>query len=390
MHRVYGFEGLGKADLVVDAVYKGGTAGNAGDDPLHKLIGCGIQGGFRVLGSSKNLNAKLVCLYTSMADPDWPDFLDPQTGKFFYFGDNKSPGHLLHDTPRKGNILLRDSFEALHKNKRGKIPPFFVFTKAASGRDVIFKGIAVPGGEGISSTEDLVAIWKIKSGKRFQNYRSVFTILDIAVVKRSWIEDIKKGNIFSKNCPKEWYNWSNGGPYKALKAKRSVEYRTKEEQIPHDTKGKKIIGAIHNHFKSNPSRFEECAAELARLLDKNIISYDLTRPWVDGGRDAIGDYRIGMKGNSITVKFALEAKCYSINNSCGVKHTSRLISRLRYRQFGIFVTTSYIHRQAYKEIKEDKHPVIIISARDIVDILKKAGYSTESTVKNWLNNNFPI
>jgi nucleoside-diphosphate-sugar epimerase len=47
-----------------------------------------------------------------------------------------------------------------------------------------------------------------------------------------------------------------------------------------------------------------------------------------------------------------------------------LISRLRFRQFGIFVTTSYLATQAYKEIREDGHPVVVLAARDIADLLK--------------------
>jgi hypothetical protein len=244
MQRVFKFNEHEKADLIIDAIYKGGTAGNAGDDPIHKLIGCGLQGGFRCVGSSKNLAAKLLGLYTSMADTDWPDYLDSQTGQFFYFGDNKAPGHLLHDTPRKGNVILRDCFEALHNNNRNKIPPFFVFSKDVSGRDVVFKGIAVPGAEGLSPTEDLVAVWKSKKGQRFQNYRAVFTILDVAVVSRKWIEDLKNGNPNSSHCPKVWSNWISKGVYTPLKADRSVEHRLKDEQIPKIQKEKKIIDAI--------------------------------------------------------------------------------------------------------------------------------------------------
>ena len=48
---------------------------------------------------------------------------------------------------------------------------------------------------------------------------------------------------------------------------------------------------------------------------------------------------------------------------------SRLISRLRYRQFGILVTTSYLGKQAYEELKIDNHPVVIISGSDISKLL---------------------
>jgi hypothetical protein len=105
------FGQLAGADLGVDRIYKGGSAGNAGDDPLSRLLpGVGNQGGFRMYGSPIRDMVKLVVLYTSGAEPDWPDALDPYTGTFTYFGDNRSPGRELHDTPRKGNLMLSQSF----------------------------------------------------------------------------------------------------------------------------------------------------------------------------------------------------------------------------------------------------------------------------------------
>jgi hypothetical protein len=43
------------------------------------------------MGSAARDTARLVVLYTSGAEPDWPDYLDPYTGAFTYFGDNRSP-----------------------------------------------------------------------------------------------------------------------------------------------------------------------------------------------------------------------------------------------------------------------------------------------------------
>ena len=125
------------------------------------------------------------------------------------------------------------------------------------------------------------------------------------------------------------------------------------------------------------------------MMDKNIVECDLTRPWRDGGRDALGKYRIGDPDNAIDVEFALEAKCKQFNSGSGVKETSRLISRLRYRQFGIFVTTSYVSEQAYKEIIEDGHPVIVMSGRDMANLLIMHGLNTDSRINQWLISNYP-
>jgi hypothetical protein len=121
-------------------------------------------------------------------------------------------------------------------------------------------------------------------------------------------------------------------------------------------------------------------------MDTNISRIDLTRPWKDGGRDALGEYSIGTVGNAIVVEFALEAKCKtpSVKNSSTVKDTARLIARLRYRQFGIFITTSCLHDQAYREILDDAHPVLILSGVDIVEILAKAGITSIVGLQTWL------
>ena len=81
--RVVSFGALERTALQVDAQCKGGTAGNAGDDPIGKLIGTGNQGRFRYAGSV-NEGVKLCILYASLVEPDWPDSLDLETGRFIF------------------------------------------------------------------------------------------------------------------------------------------------------------------------------------------------------------------------------------------------------------------------------------------------------------------
>src|SRR5690349_18597983 len=103
--QVFRFADLRSADLFIDALYEGGSKKTVADDPLDPLMGCGNQGGFRAVGRAAA--PKLAVLYSSLDDPDWPDFLDIYSGVFTYHGDNKRPGKELHDTPRGGNALLR-------------------------------------------------------------------------------------------------------------------------------------------------------------------------------------------------------------------------------------------------------------------------------------------
>jgi len=52
--------------------------------------------------------------------------------------------------------------------------------------------------------------------------------------------------------------------------------------------------------------------------------------------------------------------------------------------FGILVTTSFVSEQAYKELRDDEHPVIVISAVDIVNILFSKGITDSKTLDVWL------
>lgn len=382
--RIIPFGELARSALFVDAIYQGDRKGSAADDPLPRLLAVSNQGGFRYRGSLGD--PTLVVLKTSLDDPDWPDALDRETGTFIYFGDNKRPGRGLHETRRFGNELLRRFFERLHAGDAGRrsIPPIFVFSGTGEQRDVRFLGLAVPGGPDIENFDDLVAVWRSSEGLRFQNYRARFTILDVAEVQRPWIDDLVQGHDPLERAPAAWTDWVLSGRCQPLRAVRSIAHRKRHEQLPAASGDLAMILAIHDFFRARPHDFERCAASLARMLIPDIVSVDVTRPSRDGGRDAIGKMKIGRGHSAVLVDFALEAKCYGIGNSVGVREMSRLISRLRHRQFGILVTTSFVDAQAYREIKEDQHPIVIVSAIDIVGILISHGHSDADAVRRWL------
>lgn len=343
------------------------------------------QGGFRIVGTREE--PKLVVMTTSLSDPDWPDEIDPETGLVTYFGDNKEPGHALHETPRYGNLLLRYMFEKAHGDRedREKCPPVLIFARAGSWRDMVFLGLAVPGAPTLDANEDLVAIWRSRAGQRFQNYRAKLTILDEPQVSADWIAEIVDGNPLGNACPDAWRDWVNTGIAQALRAPRSLEYRKREEQLPADPRGASLVARIHEYFSGEPTRFEACAARIAEMMLPAIAGkMDLTRAVRDGGRDATGFYRIGEGASGVLVEFALEAKCYAPGKAVGVKELSRLISRLRHRQFGILVTTSFVGPQAYKEIKEDEHPIVIICAADIAKLLDRNALSSTEKLEAWL------
>jgi hypothetical protein len=380
-------EDLEHADLIIDEVYVGSRNGNASDDPLPRLLGVDNQAGFRHLGPRpKTETLKLIVLKTSLREPDWPDNLDSETGIFTYYGDRREPGE-LHNTARQGNLILKNLFTAAHDPTfTSHFPPIFVFRNTGVYRDVRFLGLAVPGAKTLSYDDDLVALWRAKGpdNVRFQNYRAKFSILNVPKISRNWIQDVQSGiNIDSPHAPKAWSDWVTERKFDVLEAPHTVEIRDKSQQLPESKDEKLILELIYNHYKDDPYGFEYCAMEIARLSLPAIHKWELTRPWRDGGRDAIGAYKIGIGLGAIDVEFALEAKCYKRTAGVGVKELSRLLSRLKHRQFGILVTTSYLARQAYSELKEDGHPVVVIAASDIITILKNRIGSIEH-IRRWL------
>lgn len=384
------FDQLRTTDLHVDAYYTGGRSGNAGDDPLPALLSVDSQGGFRKRGKVQGQLTMLV-LTSSMNDPDWPDAMDRESGVFTYYGDNKKPGREIHETGRHGNLILRRIFAAARAGAAGRAetPPIFLFASTGVWRDIQFLGLAVPGASDLDASEELVAIWRIAGGSRFQNYRARFTVLDAPTVSRTWIDSIIGGQRDDRFAPEAWRRWIRSGRRTPLIANRSLEWRNSREQLPQDHEGKAIIHALQSHFARRPHVFEHCAAAIAKLMIPDIATLDVTRPSRDGGRDAIGQMRLGRGASAILVDFALEAKCYT-TRAVGVRDMSRLISRLRHRQFGVLVTTTCVDRQAYKEIKEDGHPIVVISAVDIVEIFRANGRGTAVLVSTWLNEAFPV
>ena len=388
------FSEIEAANLIVDAVYEGGTTKDLGSEVLSKVMHVGNSGGFRKCmkldeNGEKTKEVAYVCIYTTGEEIEWRDEVDRTLGRFTYWGDNRKAGNPMLRTKFGGNLFLQDIFAKLAIGHRKQIAPVFIFQKYC-GRDVVFCGVAVPGDRRMNPQDALVSVWAQNNEGRYQNYKSTFTILDIPQIDKRWLWDLENGNGYeSQYVPKTWKHWVDKNEYRPLiTEKNPIQYRKANEQLPvPGSLEYQMLETLINYF-SDPYAFESCACKIAQIMDSNIISIEPTRRTRDGGRDAVGKYRVGTTANGIELEFALEAKRYKMNNAVGVKETSRLISRIKHRQFGIFVTTSYVGDQAYKEIIEDEHPIVIISGRDIVEILYNAGIGSIEHLKDWLTANF--
>ena len=273
------FKDLERSDLVIDEIYCGGTVPNMSSEVLNKLMLCSNSGGFRQVKNKDGKYAYCV-LYTTGEDVDWKDYLDAELGRFIYYGDNKKEGHSIHNTSRKGNEILRTCFEKLENNDRDSIIPFFIFQKV-KGRDVRFLGLAVPGDDRLTKEEQLISVWSQKDGRRYQNYKAIFSILDVSTIDRRWLIDLKNSIDNSEYAPEVWKEWQKKGKCKHLTAKKVVQYRNKEEQLPKQEQDLKMLREIYNYF-DDPYEFEKCAAKIAQLMDKLDAK-------VQEGQDVVAD-----------------------------------------------------------------------------------------------------
>lgn len=390
--------------LTIDCVYKNKAyASNKKNEVLPYLMDVENSRGFRIKNSYDKKQISYVVLLTTKKDIYWQDTIDEELGLCVYYGDNKETGSDLHS--KRGNKLLKDVYNYAQSNDinvRKKIPPFFLFENDPIG-GVKFKGLLVPGYKNVSQKEWLTAIWSKKDeGGRFLNYKAIFTILDTfegsensqgsASIDLKWLEDLlnKKG-FESPYAPLAWKEFISKNKYKPLLCNVRARSRKKEEQLPSEPNKEKMLKYIIEYYKNNSIGFECLAIDLVKKSDNNILEDPMhTKATRDGGRDGIGEYRIlNNLTNPLKVEFAIEAKCYNpyLKNpdKVTIKETSRLISRIRNKQFGVLVTTSYVNEYAYKELIEDSQPILIIAGKDIIEILYQNEITNLETLKHYLD-----
>jgi len=390
---------LDDADLIVDAVYEGGDAGNLSDDPIARLLKAGNAGHFRYCGSVENL--RYLIIVCSSDTPLWPDTIDVTSGSFSCYGDNRRPGADLHDTSKNQNIIFRNIFESLHRQSqpRTDIPPVFLFSRHPtpnSPRAVMFRGVCAPGAFHLGKGEGLIAVWRSLDAHRFQNYLATFTILDIPVISRKWIQALESGESAESEAPVVWNMWLKSGLYRPLRAKPLTHIRSIEDQLPADDSKKALLFKLYRYFNAAPACFAYFAADLYRMANPRVIVERISRSAVDDGYEVIGWHQLGLDADPVCIEFILAGKCYNPGlgqrkrKSVGVKELSRLICRMKDRQIGIMLTTSIVTEQAYQETRRNQLPIIFLCGSDIVDMLYARGIRSVKMLKGWLAEAYPV
>jgi len=393
------FPRLGSLDLVAGTVYEGGRAGNAADEPLARILKGGNAGRFRYCGSVNELNYLIIVL--SPDDPTWADRLDLDTGTITCFGDNRLPGRSLLDTPKNGNSILKQLFGNLRssQNPRMAVPPIFIFCRypnQASPRSVRFIGIAAPGSPHVRSGKSLRRVRRQIQSQKLVNYQAVFTILDIPVISRAWIEDLEAGQLDSSHRPIVWNMWQKSGLYRPLKPKHRQRYPSIQDQLPKQTVSKSMLLKLYRYFCAEPYLFLHFAAQLYARSDARIIPKRVHRMAPDNYNTITGKYRLGIDGSPAFLEFIIAAKCYNPGGgnrkrkSVGEKDIKKLLSRLKNQQFAVLVTTSVVTPEAHEAIQNQNYPVVCIAGTDIITILHSIQIRSVNQLNQWLEDHFPL
>jgi hypothetical protein len=367
--------------LRVDALYRNTNEWTNPADEFNRFFrfqdGKGVNNvaGFRPksrAGGSTDIRECAFCLLvTNFGEEEWPDRLDRETGLFTYYGDNKKPGRALEGTPVGGNKLLEQAFRRAHNGRRHTVQPFLAFEsfRAEAGMHMRFLGLAAPGAPGTSALEDLVAVWRFRSTERFQNYRSLFTILREEVVQRTWLEDLVSGVAAtdSAHCPPAWRDWAINGHYRPLSCEKQVVPRSRRDQLPHTPAESSVLERLLDGLDAR--QFEYAARDIVQLMDNRFTDLRVTRAVRDGGRDVVARYRVGHDLHQVHLEAVVEAKRWAPDSAVGVKPMMRLLSRLKHRDIGVFVTTSFFDQQVQQELIDDRHPVLLITGGDVARLL---------------------
>ncbi|MFI6582902.1 restriction endonuclease [Embleya sp. NPDC050493] len=383
---------LGAVDLSVGTIYLGDPRGTMSEEPIYELVGTANEGGFRprkvACGDDK---WAYVALCSTGKEADWPDDVDDRTGICIYHGDNRTPGKDLHDTPLGGNALLRTVFADVEAGRRSRIPPFLLFQRTGAGRDVRFRGLLAPGTDSLLAPHRTAPlrhrIVSTPTGS-FVNYEATFTVLDVPVVPRAWLDRLYAGTAVPADAPSAWREWIETGrrrPLVPTPVRSPRELR--EHRHATDPASTALLDVVGEYFRGDPYRFERWALEIWAEIDSNVDPHTLDITMRNGRSESTGRYFVGPEMRRTPMRFAFVAD----NGGKPVRTAAvhRLLARLHQAAFAVLVTTSQLDKNAYAEARAAAQPLVLICGDDIVDLLRSHGMTTPDDVRMWLDRSHP-
>lgn len=329
----------------------------------------------------------------------WQDIFAPDEGYVRYFGDAKTPGRAAHLAP--GNALLINEFESHYAHpdeaQRASAAPLIFFKREPYERQQ--KGYPRFQGFGIITAARLVTQHDQASGGAFANYEFECAVLTMKhegeVFDWAWIGARRNGAVDGEEtlgrAPWAWKEWVKHGDGALPRVRRRVLRRAitpTAAQMP-ESADAALLQEIYAHYDETRVYFESLAAAVAeRIISPTGVSYTthgITRGSGDFGIDFIAQLDIGHGFCRAPLVVLGQAKCVAPGSPTSARDLARTVARLRRGWLGVFVTTGVITERAQMEVFEDRYPLVMISALQVVatvrEMLHEFGHSDLATLR---------
>src|SRR5262245_13967341 len=91
-----------------------------------------------------------------------------------------------------------------------------------------------------------------------------FTVIDVPVVDRAWLNDLATGTGSTENAPGAWRDWVHLGRYKALTSESTTVSRTQQAQTPDNSCQSRHSQDCLEPLQGGPSRVRGlCCADFS-------------------------------------------------------------------------------------------------------------------------------
>lgn len=322
----------------------------------------------------------------------WHDEFDVDHGHIRYYGDHKPSTGGMPGATRGNQVLLEAwrSHASTDTNERLAAPPLMVFRSVpAPGPDgrVLQKGHIEFCGAAIIDRLEHVVQRDPKSGRSFPNLVLDLTVVDLRETGDGldwrWIDDRRDPSMTAeqslRHAPASWRSWVQEGRAALPRIRRQVRssrLRTDHDQRPlPGSNDEQVLNRIYRFFDGRKHSFEHLAARVAaEVLSSSGNSYRqgwLTAAGGDGGLDFVGRLDVGTAPAYTSLVVLGQAKCVDPKSKINAEQIARVVARLQRGWIGVYVTTGVFSRSAQLEILNDRYPLVLISARTLVEVTNR-------------------
>jgi len=335
---------------------------------INKPLDSGIanSGGIRNICRQPNNKIEFLVFVSnssgrSIAENPWQDQIDLEAGRIKYWGDAKASADREYDEFMGNSWIKRVYRDYYAKNKRDEAPPVLVFEKTESGY-VEFRGLCI--------IEDLKIERFKQGGDIVGNYLVELTVLNTDKIKLEWIHDRVKNNT-DRKAPEVWKKWVSEGIVDEYHVWLD-KVREASDQKP-EGKNRELIEGMRTEFedKQPGTRLEYLVKELLSNL-KGFKNVEVTPTSGDRGVDIRGNIELfnelEMPDIDPKIKFKAQVKNKNLESGIPGKDVSRLASRIKAGEIGLFITTTYFTGPAQEETYSS-YPVKLIPGKELSKML---------------------